>query len=55
MYSLFFRHSSIILYSSFFIFMSLTLRHNLTSDYLDAARRLSPPKKRRRIVAYVES
>ena len=35
--------------------MSLTLRHNLTSDYLDAARRLSPPKKRRRIVAYVES
>ena len=35
--------------------MSLPLRHNLTSDYLDAARRLSPPKKRRRIVAYVES
>ena len=35
--------------------MSLTLRHNLTSAYLDAARRLSPRKKRRRIVAYVES
>ena len=34
--------------------MSLTLRHNLTSAYLDAAR-LSPRKKRRRIVAYVES
>ena len=27
--------------------MSLTLRHNLTSDYLDAARRLSPQKQRR--------
>lgn len=35
--------------------MSLTLRHNLTSAYLDAARKLSPRKKRRRIVAYVES
>ncbi len=35
--------------------MSLTLRHNLTSAYLDAATRLSPRKKRRRIVAYVES
>ena len=32
-----------------------TLRHNLTSAYLDAARRLSPKKQRRRIVAYVES
>ncbi|MCL1615024.1 DUF4435 domain-containing protein [Bacteroides sp. ET71] len=35
--------------------MPTTLRHNLTSAYLDAARRLSPKKKRRRIVAYVES
>ena len=35
--------------------MSRTLRHNLTSAYLDAATRLSPKKKRRRIVAYVES
>ena len=35
--------------------MSLKLRQNLTSAYLDAATRLSPPKKRRRIVAYVES
>lgn len=35
--------------------MSLTLRHNLTSAYLDAATKLSPRKKRRRIVAYVES
>ena len=35
--------------------MSLTLRQNLTSAYLDAANRLSPRKKRRRIVAYVES
>lgn len=32
-----------------------SLRHNLTSAYLDAARRLSPRKARRRIVAYVES
>ena len=32
-----------------------TLRHNLTSAYLDAARRLAPKKRRRRIVAYVES
>lgn len=35
--------------------MSLTLRHNLTSAYLDAATKFSPRKKRRRIVAYVES
>ncbi len=35
--------------------MSLKLQHNLTSAYLDAASRLSPRKKRRRIVAYVES
>ena len=35
--------------------MSHSLRHNLTSAYLDAARRLSPRQKRRRIVAYVES
>lgn len=35
--------------------MPTTLRHNLTSSYLDAARHLSPKKKRRRIVAYVES
>ena len=35
--------------------MPSTLRHNLTSAYLDAARRLSPKQKRRRIVAYVES
>ncbi len=39
----------------FFIFMPHSLRHNLTSAYLDAARRLSPRQKRRRIVAYVES
>lgn len=35
--------------------MATSLRHNLTSAYLDAATRLSPKKKRRRIVAYVES
>lgn len=35
--------------------MSKYLRHNLTSDYLEAARMMSPRKKRRRIVAYVES
>ena len=35
--------------------MALSLKHNLTSAYLDAARKLSPRKKRRRIVAYVES
>ncbi len=35
--------------------MSKYLRHNLTSQYLEAARRMSPRKKRRRIVAYVES
>ena len=34
--------------------MPTALRHNLTSAYLDAARRLTP-RKRRRIVAYVES
>ena len=35
--------------------MALSLRHNLTSAYLDAAGKLSPKKVRRRIVAYVES
>ena len=35
--------------------MSTSLRHNLTSAYLDAARKLSPKRARRRIVAYVES
>ena len=35
--------------------MATSLRHNLTSTYLDAARKLSPKRARRRIVAYVES
>ena len=35
--------------------MATSLKHNLTSAYLDAARKLSPKKARRRIVAYVES
>lgn len=35
--------------------MPTTLKQNLTSGYLDAARRLAPKQKRRRIVAYVES
>lgn len=35
--------------------MSTSLKHNLTSAWLDAARKLSPAKTRRRIVAYVES
>lgn len=35
--------------------MATSLRNNLTSAYLDAARKLSPKKARRRIVAYVES
>lgn len=35
--------------------MATSLKHNLTSSYLDAASRLSPRKERRRIVAYVES
>ena len=35
--------------------MTLSLKHNLTSAYLDAAHKLSPKKARRRIVAYVES
>ena len=35
--------------------MPTTLRHNLTSAYLNAARKLAPRKRRRRIVAYVES
>ncbi|MDO4165589.1 MAG: DUF4435 domain-containing protein [Bacteroides sp.] len=35
--------------------MATSLKHNITSAYLDAARRLSPKKARRRIVAYVES
>lgn len=35
--------------------MATSLKHNLTSAYLDAARKLSPKRARRRIVAYVES
>lgn len=35
--------------------MPRTLTHSLTSDYLDASRVLSPRKRRRRIVAFVES
>lgn len=35
--------------------VATSLKHNLTSAYLDAAHRLSPKKARRRIVAYVES
>ena len=35
--------------------MPTSLRQNLTSSYLDAARKLAPRKRRRRIVAYVES
>lgn len=35
--------------------MATSLRHNLTSAYLDAAQKLSSKKARRRIVAYVES
>lgn len=35
--------------------MPVTLKHSLSSDYLDAARLMSPKRKRRRIVAYVES
>lgn len=35
--------------------MATSLRHNLTSAYLDAAQKLSSRKARRRIVAYVES
>lgn len=35
--------------------MAISLKHNLTSAYLEAADKLSPRKKRRRIVAYVES
>lgn len=35
--------------------MSTSLKHNLTSAYLDAARKFSSKKARRRIVAYVES
>ena len=35
--------------------MATSLKHNLTSAYLDAARKLSPKKAKRRIVAYVES
>ncbi|MBQ6037797.1 MAG: DUF4435 domain-containing protein [Bacteroidaceae bacterium] len=35
--------------------MSLSLRNNLSSQYLEAASKLSPRQKRRRIVAYVES
>jgi hypothetical protein len=37
------------------ITMATSLKHNLTSAYLDAARKLSPKRARRRIVAYVES
>ena len=35
--------------------MATSLRHNLTSAYLDAAHKFSSKKGRRRIVAYVES
>lgn len=35
--------------------MPKTLKHSISSDYLNAARLLSPKKKRKRIVAYVES
>lgn len=35
--------------------MARSLKHNLTSNYLDAGRHLSPKQRRRRIVAYVES
>lgn len=35
--------------------MATSLRHNLTSTYLDAAHKLYSKKARRRIVAYVES
>lgn len=35
--------------------MATSLKQNLSSAYLDAARRLSPRKERQRIVAYVES
>lgn len=35
--------------------MPKTLKHSLSSDYLDAARLLSPKKKRKRVVVYVES
>ncbi|WP_185741346.1 DUF4435 domain-containing protein [Bacteroides heparinolyticus] len=35
--------------------MATSLRHNLTSAYLDAAHKLAPKRARRRIVAYVES
>lgn len=35
--------------------MPKTLKHSLSSDYLEAARLLSPKKKRKRVVAYVES
>ena len=35
--------------------MATSLRHNLTSAYLDAAHRFAPKGARRRIVAYVES
>ncbi len=35
--------------------MATTLRHNLTSAYLDAARKFSSRQRKRRIVAYVES
>ena len=35
--------------------MPKTLKHSLNSKYLEAARLLSPKKKRKRVVAYVES
>ena len=35
--------------------MPKTLKQSLSSDYLEAARLLSPKKKRKRVVAYVES
>ena len=41
--------------SSFITVLATSLRHNLTSAYLDAAHKFSSKKGRRRIVAYVES
>jgi hypothetical protein len=37
------------------VVMPKTLKHSLSSKYLEAARLLSPKKKRKRVVAYVES
>ena len=41
--------------SSFITVLATSLRHNLTSAYLDAAHKFSSKRGRRRIVAYVES